>query len=167
MRRWMALIAVAAVAVAVFAPAQAADPDVPGSGTGCGSTEPLTPLVVGTVGEPGDSDDWYDASFASGTQTIELRSVFVPYVGGAQGTPSGVRLRVHLWDKSTNTCSFAIAYVFCDTVFSEFDDPGPCQPHNYPSSGGAATYTFPGPGDYQVQVDADSDVPASYIIREL
>lgn len=146
MKRWMILPAVALI-VGAFTPAQAEDPDVPGSGSGCGATEPVAPLVVGTVGDV-DSRDWYDASFASGTQTLEVRALFVPYLATAG---SGVKVQFYKWDKGNNTCS-RIAIERCGTL-ADFD-PDPCQPHNFPSSGGAATYTFPAPGDYQVEVGA-------------
>lgn len=172
MKRWMILVV--ALVAGAFAPAQAMDPDVPGSGTGpgfagCGATEPVTPLAVGTVGDPGDYSDWYDASFPSGSRTLELRSVFVPYVNPFGALSGGVELRVHAWNTSTNDC-WLIAQVFCVTAFSVVDDDQPCQPHNAPSSGGAATYTFPAPGNYQVEVRAAragrTVKPANYIIRE-
>ncbi len=164
MKRLLMVLSMVALAATVFTPAaEADDPDVPGSGDACGTSEPVTPVVAGTL-DPSDPSDWYDASFASGSQTLEVRVVASPLNPFGSTFSNGVELNIFEWDTTNDTC-VQIDTVQCLIVFSGTNS---CQPGEHE---GFATYTFPSPGDYQVSVTQPSHLVGTvgqipYLINE-
>lgn len=146
MKRLLILPALA-MAFGLLVPSAHADPDVPGSGSACGSSASIDPLVAGTLAGDGSDEDWYDVSYGTAGER-ELKVTSHAKVPKDPTNPlswigSAMEVELYEWDQAANTCTL---------IFENSCGIGTCNPVSLAGGGWDGVVTQPGPGDYQLRL---------------